>query len=159
MEQYQVIISTVKDNVGQTIKCNAGRGILSRGDLQFRSLQSLSRVRLFDPTDCSMPGLPVHHQLPAFTQTHVHWIGDAGRRMLSRGDLGEELILDQRPKWNEGSIAYWEHSVYRVKVEIFLEYKRCRDNVPYVREWKLRESRRTLSSPLGCFGPAFIHFL
>ena len=27
--------------------------------------------------DCSMPGLPVHHQLPEFTQPHVHWIGDA----------------------------------------------------------------------------------
>ena len=26
----------------------------------------------FDPTNCSMPGLPVHHQLPEFTQTHVH---------------------------------------------------------------------------------------
>ena len=25
----------------------------------------------------SMPGLPVHHQLPEFTQTHVHWVGDA----------------------------------------------------------------------------------
>ena len=24
----------------------------------------------------SMPGLPVHHQLPEFTQTHVHWVGD-----------------------------------------------------------------------------------
>ena len=27
--------------------------------------------------NCSMPGLPVHHQLPKFTQTHVHWVGDA----------------------------------------------------------------------------------
>ena len=27
--------------------------------------------------DCSMPGLPVLHQLPEFTQTHVHWVGDA----------------------------------------------------------------------------------
>ena len=27
---------------------------------------------LCDPMDCSMPGLPVHHQLPEFTQTHVH---------------------------------------------------------------------------------------
>ena len=27
--------------------------------------------------DCSMPGLPVHHQLPEFTQTHVHWISDS----------------------------------------------------------------------------------
>ena len=29
------------------------------------------------PTDCSMPGLPVHHQLLEFTQTHAHWVGDA----------------------------------------------------------------------------------
>ena len=27
---------------------------------------------LCDPMDCSMPGLPVHHQLPEFTQTHGH---------------------------------------------------------------------------------------
>ena len=27
--------------------------------------------------DCSAPGFPVHHQLPEFTQTHVHWVGDA----------------------------------------------------------------------------------
>ena len=27
--------------------------------------------------NCSMPGLPVHHQLPEFTQTHVHRVGDA----------------------------------------------------------------------------------
>ena len=30
-----------------------------------------------DPMDCSTPGLPVHHQLPEFTQTHVHWVDDA----------------------------------------------------------------------------------
>ena len=27
--------------------------------------------------DCSTPGLPVHHQLLEFAQTHVHWVGDA----------------------------------------------------------------------------------
>ena len=27
--------------------------------------------------DCSTPGLPVHHQLPKFIQTHAHWVGDA----------------------------------------------------------------------------------
>ena len=27
--------------------------------------------------DCSTPGFPVHHRLPEFTQTHVHWVGDA----------------------------------------------------------------------------------
>ena len=32
---------------------------------------------LCDPMNCSTPGLPVHHQLPEFTQTHVHQVGDA----------------------------------------------------------------------------------
>ena len=40
------------------------------------SVQSLSHVWLCDPMDCSTPGLPVHHQLLEFTQTHVHWVGD-----------------------------------------------------------------------------------
>ena len=43
----------------------------------FSSLQSLSRVRLCDPMNRSMPGLPVHHQLPEFTHTHVHRVIDA----------------------------------------------------------------------------------
>ena len=30
-----------------------------------------------NPVNHSMPGLPVHHQLPEFTQTHVHWVDDA----------------------------------------------------------------------------------
>jgi len=46
-------------------------------DVQFSSVQSLSYVRLCDPMNCSMPGLPVYHQLPEFTQTHVHRVGDA----------------------------------------------------------------------------------
>ena len=41
------------------------------------SVQSLSHVQLCNPMDGSMPGLPVHHQLLEFTQTHVHWVGDA----------------------------------------------------------------------------------
>ena len=31
----------------------------------------------FRPMNHSTPGLPVHHQLPEFTQTHVYWVGDA----------------------------------------------------------------------------------
>ena len=31
---------------------------------------------LCNPMDCSSPGLPIHHQLPEFTETHVHWVGD-----------------------------------------------------------------------------------
>ena len=44
---------------------------------QIRSDQSLSRVQLCDPMNRSTPGLPVHHQLPEFTQTHVHRVSDA----------------------------------------------------------------------------------
>ena len=36
-----------------------------------------SCLTLCHPMDCSTPGLPVHHQLPEFTQTHVYWVGDA----------------------------------------------------------------------------------
>ena len=41
------------------------------------SLVVQSCPTLCDPMNHSMPGLPVHHQLPEFTQTHVHWVGDA----------------------------------------------------------------------------------
>ena len=34
-------------------------------------------LTLCDPMNCSTPGLPVHHQPPEFTQTHVHQVGDA----------------------------------------------------------------------------------
>ena len=44
---------------------------------KFSSVQSLSRVRLCDPMNRGTPGLPVHHQLPEFTQTHAHRISDA----------------------------------------------------------------------------------
>ena len=46
-------------------------------NFQFSSVQSLSCVRLCDPMNRSTPGLPVHHQLPEFTQTHVHQVRDA----------------------------------------------------------------------------------
>ena len=41
------------------------------------SVQLLSCVRLCDPMNCSIPGLPVQNQLPEFTQTHVHRVSDA----------------------------------------------------------------------------------
>ena len=36
-----------------------------------------SCLTLCDPMNRSKPGFPVHHQLPEFTQTHVHWLSDA----------------------------------------------------------------------------------
>ena len=44
--------------------------------VQFSSVAQ-SCPTLCDPMNCSTPGLPVHHQLPEFTQTHVHRVSDA----------------------------------------------------------------------------------
>ena len=48
----------------------------SISSVQFSSVSQLCPT-LWDPMNRSMPGHPVHHQLPEFTQTHVHWVGDA----------------------------------------------------------------------------------
>ena len=44
--------------------------------VQFSSVAQ-SYLTLHDPMNRSTPGLPVHHQLPEFTQTHVHRVSDA----------------------------------------------------------------------------------
>ena len=44
--------------------------------VQFSSVAQLC-LTLCNPMNCSTPGLPVHHQLPDFTQTHFHPVGDA----------------------------------------------------------------------------------
>ena len=44
--------------------------------LQARILVQFHSVTHCDPMGCSTPGLPVHHQLPELTETHVHRVGD-----------------------------------------------------------------------------------
>ena len=61
---------------------SSGRHVLftcfySKVHLWFSSFQPLSRVWLCDPMDCSAPGFPVHYQLPAVAQTHIHRVSDA----------------------------------------------------------------------------------
>ena len=50
-------------------------------EFQFSSVQYSSVAQscptLCEPMNCSTPGLPLHHQLPEFTQTHVHQLSDA----------------------------------------------------------------------------------
>ena len=57
----------------QKTKIMASRPISS---VQFSSVAQLCPT-LCDPMNQSTPGLPVHHQLPEFTQTHVHRVSDA----------------------------------------------------------------------------------
>ena len=67
---------------GKTIALTRWTFVLQVMSLLFNMLSQFSSVAqlcltLCDPMDHSMPGLPVHHQLPEFTQTHVHWVSDA----------------------------------------------------------------------------------
>ena len=60
-------------------KCASAPKLLSyffKSPLQFSSV-SQSCPTLCDSMNRSMPGLPVHHQLLEFTQTHIHWVSDA----------------------------------------------------------------------------------
>ena len=58
--------NSFKDNVLLVCVCS----------VQFSSAAQLCPT-LYNPMNCSRAGLPVHHQLPEFNQTHVHWVGDA----------------------------------------------------------------------------------
>ena len=63
----------IKEHATKNIGKEYYRSISS---VQFSSVTQ-SCPTLFDPMNHSKPGLPVHHQLPEFTQTHVHRVGDA----------------------------------------------------------------------------------
>ena len=60
----------------QSHSLHISRNIIQKGSVQFSSVAQ-SCPTLCDPMNRSMPGLPVHHQLLEFTQTHVHRVGDA----------------------------------------------------------------------------------
>ena len=66
---------------GYTLSVKSSGELIYNSDIANSTVQ-FSSVAQACPTLCntmnrSAPGLPVHHQLPEFTQTHVHWVGDA----------------------------------------------------------------------------------
>ena len=62
---------------GRKEKGRGSGGKHIRLDPILSSVQSLSRVWLCNPTDCSTPDFPVHHQILELAQTHVHRVSDA----------------------------------------------------------------------------------
>ena len=73
--------------------------------VQFSSVTQ-SCLTLWDPMNCSTPGLPVHHQLPEFTQSHVHWVSDVIQpsHLLSPSPPAFSLSQHQVPfKWVSSS--------------------------------------------------------
>ena len=65
----------------------------------------------------SMPGLPVNHQLPEFTQTHAHWVGDAIQPfhpLLSPSPPALYLII---PDNHDGMITHLEPDILECEVK------------------------------------------
>ena len=84
--------------------------------LQFSSVTQPCPT-LCDPMNCNTPGLPVHHQLPEFTQTHVHWVSDAIQpsHPLSSPSLPAPIPPSIRVFSNESTLRmrwpkYWSFS-------------------------------------------------
>ena len=83
--------------------------LFSSSSVQFSSVaQSCSA--LCNPMNCSMPGLPVHYQLPEFTQTHVHWVGDA---IWSSHPLSYSFPPAPNPSQHQ-SLFQWVNSSHQV---------------------------------------------
>ena len=76
---------------------------------QFSSVTQ-SCLTLCDPMNCSTPGLPVHHQLPDFTQTHVHRVSDA---IQPSHPLSSPSPPAPNPSRHQ-SLFQWVNSSYKV---------------------------------------------
>ena len=81
------------------------------------SVQSLSCLTLCNPMDSGTPGFPVYHQLPEFTQTHIHQVGDAIQptHPLSSPLLMPSIFPSIRVFSNESALRirwskYWSYS-------------------------------------------------
>ena len=90
--------------------------LLYNHSFQFSSV-ARSCPTLCNPMNCSTPGLPVHHQLPEFTQTHVHRVSDAIQpsHPLSSPSLLPPIPPSIRVFFNESALRirwpkYWSFS-------------------------------------------------
>ena len=102
-------------------RCHSNLVVVS-GRVHVVSPVTQSCLTLCNPIDCSTPGLPVHHQLPKFTQTHVHWLGDDSYSqcnlflILSSGVCSYFDVIDQcPPKWTLVIGVGGVHEIYYSK--------------------------------------------
>ena len=77
--------------------------------VQFSSIAQ-SCPALCEPMNRSMPGLPVHHQLPEFTQTHVHRVSDA---IQPSHPLSSPSLPAPNPSQHQ-SLFQWVNSLHEV---------------------------------------------
>ena len=90
--------------------------VLSHEEKRFSSVAQ-SCPTLCDPMDCSVLGLPVHHQLLQLAQTHVHWVSDAiqpSHPLLSPSppafNLSQLRVFSKESVLRIRSLKYWSFS-------------------------------------------------
>ena len=122
-----------------------------RNRIQFSSVTQ-SCPTLCDPLNCSMPGLPVHHQIPKFTQIHVHWVGDAIQPSCPLSSPSPTFTLSQHRglfKWVSSS-----HQVAKV-LEFQLQHQSFQwtPRTDFLKDglvgspWSLRDSQESFPTP------------
>ena len=84
---------------------------------QFNSVTQ-SCLTLWDPMNCSTPGLPVHHQLPEFTKTHVHMLSrlvitflPRGKRLLISWRQSPTAVILEPPKIKSATVSTVSSSI------------------------------------------------
>ena len=113
-EELKTLLMKVKDESEKTgLKLNIQKTKImasgSNSSVQFSSVaQSCPTLR--DPMNHSTPGLPVHHQLPEFTQTHVHRVGDA---IQPSHPLSSPSPPASNPSQHQG-LSQWVNSSHQV---------------------------------------------
>ena len=73
----------------------------------------------------SMPGLPVHHQLPEFTQTHVHRVGYAIQQ-------SHPLSSPSPPAPNPSQYHFWKYAKHIQSYNVSRHSERCQNKVCYL---------------------------
>ena len=88
-------------------------GELNTNFVQFSSVTQ-SCPTLCDAMNCSTSGLPVHHQLPEFTQTHVHRVRDA---IQPSHPLSSPTPLAPNPSQHQ-SLFQWVNSSHQAELQL-----------------------------------------
>ena len=93
-------------------------------NINYFSSVAQSCPTLCDPMNCSMPGLPVHHQLSESTQTHVHRVSDA---IQPSHPLSSPSPPDLNPSQHQG-LFQWVSSLYQVSVPKYWSFSTSPSN-------------------------------
>ena len=114
-------------------------------EIQFNSVTQ-SCLTPCDPMDCSMPGFPVHHQLPKLAQTHIHWEGNGRPLQYSCLENPMNSMKRQNGNWYLSKLLYSQQNNERNEVQWTMNDQALSPAQEY--ECKRLTSNRKYSWPL-----------